>query len=362
MALLPQSVTDPVADAIFAHYKAKFGAEAQRPYLGASAIGKPCLRQHWYSFRWSKPAQFSGRLYRVFQSGHLQEPRVYADLSSIGCTVYQINPVTGKQWSFSESTTGHHFQGNADGIITGLPQAPKSPHLLEIKTASDKMFKEMQKNGVKKAKPEHYAQMQIYMKWSIDQFGADGCQRALYFVVNKDNDDIYTERLEFDAKEAQALIDKAMAVITSVEPPVGVSTDPTWFECKFCDYQAICHGTDVPATTCRSCVHVTPEMDGQGRWSCASLGTDLTTDQQRKGCGKHQYIPILLAKTASPVDLTQDNGLVYKTPDGKQFVNGDPAVNPNYISSQEIHACADKTALVDEQALELRKQHNARFV
>ena len=88
MALLPQSVTDPVADAIFAYYKAKYGAEAQRPYLGASAIGKPCLRQHWYSFRWSKPAQFSGRLYRVFQSGHLQEPRVYADLSSIGCTVY----------------------------------------------------------------------------------------------------------------------------------------------------------------------------------------------------------------------------------------------------------------------------------
>ncbi len=112
--------------------------------------------------------------------------------SSIGCTVYQINPVTGKQWSFSESTTGHHFQGNADGIITGLPQAPKSPHLLEIKTASDKMFKDMQKSGVKKSKPEHYAQMQIYMKWSIDQFGADGCQRALYFVVNKDNDDIYT--------------------------------------------------------------------------------------------------------------------------------------------------------------------------
>ena len=99
MALLPQSVTDPVADAIFAHYKAKFGAEAQRPYLGASAIGKPCLRQHWYSFRWSKPAQFSGRLYRVFQSGHLQEPRVYADLSSIGCTVFQINPATGKQWA-----------------------------------------------------------------------------------------------------------------------------------------------------------------------------------------------------------------------------------------------------------------------
>ena len=41
MALLPQSVTDPVADAIFAHYKAKFGAESQRPYLGAQPLANP---------------------------------------------------------------------------------------------------------------------------------------------------------------------------------------------------------------------------------------------------------------------------------------------------------------------------------
>ena len=109
-------------------------------------------------------------------------------------------------------------------------------------------------------------------------------------------------------------------------------------------------------------MHVTPELDGQGRWSCASHGTDLKVEEQRKGCSKHQYIPILLAKTASPVDLTKDNGLIYQMADGKQFVNGDPAVNPDYISSQEIHACKDKIMLVDQQALELRKQHNARFV
>ena len=30
MAAVPQSVVDPVADAIFAHYKAKYGAEDQR--------------------------------------------------------------------------------------------------------------------------------------------------------------------------------------------------------------------------------------------------------------------------------------------------------------------------------------------
>jgi hypothetical protein len=48
--------------------------------------------------------------------------------------------------------------------------------------------------------------------------------------------------------------------------------------------------------------------------------------------------------------------------DGKQFVNGDPELNPDYISSQEIHACKDKIMLTDNQTLELRTKHNGRFV
>jgi hypothetical protein len=68
----------------------------------------------------------------------------------------------------------------------------------------------------------------------------------------------------------------------------------------------------------------------------------------------------LLSKSATPVDLVP-GGVVYEM-DGKQFVNGDPDKNPDYISSQEIHACKDKVMLVDQQALDLRKQHNGRFV
>jgi CRISPR/Cas system-associated exonuclease Cas4 (RecB family) len=361
MATLPASVVDPVADAIFAHYKAKYGVEAQRPYLGASAIGKPCLRQHWYSFRWSKPAEFSGRLYRVFQSGHLQEPRVYADLRSIGCEVYDINPSTGKQFGWSEPSTGHHFRGNADGIVIGLPQAPKAPHILEIKTASDKYFREMQKSGVKQAKPEHWAQMQSYMHWSLAEFGEDGCKRAIYIVVNKDNDDIYTERLEYDAEAAQAIIDKALAIITAVEPPVGISTDPTWYECKFCDYHSICHGTDVPAPTCRSCAHITPKLDGNGNWSCHVHAGKVSDNIQRNGCAYHRYIPILLAKSAKPMDVDGD-AVVYQMADGQQFINGDPKVNPKHFASAEIHAAKDKAVLVDKEVMKIRVEFDGIIV
>ena len=356
MAQLPDSVVDPVADAIFAHYKAKYGVEPQRPYLGASSIGKSCARALWYGFRWSKPPEFSGKLYRVFQSGHLQEPRVYADLTAIGCTVYDCNPATGKQWSWREPTNPH-FRGNADGIITNLPQA-KAPHILEIKTSSDKMFKVLQKDGVKQAKPEHYAQMQVYMKWSIDQFGKDGCHRALYLVVNKDNDSIYTERLEYSKEDAQALVDKALAIVQANEPPVGVSTDPTWYECKWCDYKDICHGTDVPEPTCRSCSHSTPEPDAS--WGCGLHKITLEEDNQRQGCNGHRYIPILLHKTGQPDDM-DGTGVVYDAPGGR-FTNGDPQENPAHISSEEIHACRDKVMLTDPLTIKLRIEHQGKFV
>jgi CRISPR/Cas system-associated exonuclease Cas4 (RecB family) len=333
MALLPLAVTDPVADAIFASYKEKYSIEPQRGYVGASSIGQPCTRALWYQFRWAKAPDFSGRLYRLFQSGHLQEPRVNADLRAIGMTVYDVNPATGKQWSFVERSSGGHFRGNCDGIVTGVPQAPVSPHILEVKTSSAKLFAVMQKEGVKKAKPTHYFQMQIYMHWSIDLFGKEGCHRALYITVNKDTDNIYSERIEYVEEEAQALIDKAMLIITSAEPPIGISTDPTYFECKFCDYHSICHGKEIPAPTCRTCAHVTPAMNGDGVWTCGFDEVGQLEDiQQRTGCEKHRYIPILLKAHGEPVDFT-DGNVTYKAPDGKTFVNGDG----ENLSSVEIY-------------------------
>ena len=365
MAQLPESVVDPVATAIFAYYQAKHGAEPARGYLGASSIGKSCSRALWYGFRWAKPAQFTGRLYRLFQSGHLQEPRVVADLRAIGCQVYEVNPADGKQFSFSEPATGHHFRGNCDGILTGLPGAEKTVHMLEVKTSSDKLFKVLQTQGVEKAKPEHFKQMQIYMKWSQDQFGANGCKRALYVCVNKNTDEIHTERLEYQPDVAQALIYQAVAIVKAVEPPVGISQDATYFECKFCDYHALCHGTAVPAPTCRSCASATPELDGDARWTCKRFDADIPVEHQRLGCSSHVYIPVLLVRTAPAVEAT-DTAVTYRTDLGHQFVNGDPAQQPGHISSTEIHAVQDKTILGavanDAFLMEMRANFDGRLV
>jgi hypothetical protein len=101
-------------------------------------------------------------------------------------------------------------------------------------------------------------------------------------------------------------------------------------------------------------------MDGNARWSCSQHKADISVATQRTGCDSHRYIPILLTKFAKPVDM-MDDAVVYEM-DGKRFFNGTPATSPKHISSAEIHACNDKTVLVDDAALDLRLQHGGRFV
>lgn len=356
MATIPQQVTDPIAHAIYEHYKGTYGKDKQRPYLGASSIGKSCSRALWYGFRWAKAPEFSGRMFRLFQSGHLQEPRVVKDLRGIGCQVYEVDPQTGRQWSYSEESLGHHFAGNMDGQVKGVPGAPRTTHVLEIKTSSEKSFRTMQKQGVKEAKPEHFAQMQIYMHWSK-------LDRALYIMVNKDNDEIYTERVEYDKAFALGLITKAKAIIESPTPPAKISSDDTWFECRFCDYHSLCFSEAAPAVNCRTCAHSTPSMDGHGAWTCGRYGgAEIPQEGQREGCDGHRYIPILLENFARPVDTAEDgDAVVYETKNGGRFINGDPDDFGQYISSKEIHSVADKSSLTDVRVIELRNQLNDQF-
>lgn len=343
MAALPTDSQTVVA--IYQHYERTRGQEPPRPYLGASIIGKTCARAIWYDFRWATTQSFEGRILRLFETGHMAEARFVADLRGIGCTVYDTDPTTGKQWSFVDHTCGGHLRGNADAIISGgLPEAPKSPCLVEMKTHSAKSFAHLAANGVAESKPQHMAQMQLYMHWTIQLFGEDGCRRALYIAVNKDTDALYSERLHYDKTLAEQLVEKARAIITAAEPPQRLSEDQTYYECKFCIHHAVCHGTEAPNVNCRTCAHATPDMErGNACWTC-NCGTDnplvtLPEQHQRHGCDKHRYIPVLLANFAKPVDCI-DGNVTYQDRSGGTFINGDGG-----FSSKEIRSCQDKAAL-----------------
>ena len=217
-----------------------------RAHLGASLLGRKCNRELWYSFHWTTRPNFEGRILRLFNRGHLEEPRIVALLEMIDCTVWQAD-ANGKQ--FRISGYKGHFGGSLDAVIRGCPDIPDEPILGEFKTHNDKSFIKLKAEGVLKAKYEHYVQMQMYMAKMALRW-------ALYIAVNKNDDEIYAELIQCKPDEVERQEKRAVFVINSVVAPARINQSPGWHECRFCDHKPVCHGTAAPDKNCRTCVHI----------------------------------------------------------------------------------------------------------
>jgi hypothetical protein len=299
----------PTVEAIYKAYESKAN-NGFRDHLGASLIGGACDRAKWYTWRWMTRAVFPGRLLRLFETGNLAEARFVDDLRSIGVTVMDVDPDTGRQWTVRDSTG--HFGGSMDGVCIGLPEAPKTYHGLEFKTHSEKSFNALKAKGVQASKPEHYGQMQTYMHLAQ-------LTRFMYLAVNKNTDELYQERVQYDAEEGMRIVAHAGRIIRSPVPPGRISDDPTWFQCKMCQHHSACHAGNLPERHCRSCMHSTPVADGElaGKWRCELHGWILNSRMQRHGCGNgHKYIPAFIA--GEQIDAAENAAWIdYKMGDGK---------------------------------------------
>lgn len=276
---LPDPIHSLVA-AIDAAYESK-AEDGRRLHLGASLIGHPCLRHLWYVFRWAKRPVFSGRMLRLFETGHREEARMIRDLRNAGMHV-STGPTPDEQWVFREQEkTFGHFGGALDGAVHGVPEAPETWHVLECKTHNTKSFEKLQKEGVQKSKPVHYAQMQVGMLLS-------GMDRALYLAKNKDTDMYDSERVSLDRKVAKGLTEKAAEIVRSEMPCAPISRDPAWYECKFCPEKSLCFEREPMDKSCRTCIHVATA--DEGRWFCQKKGIVLSIDEQMAACDKWETI------------------------------------------------------------------------
>lgn len=356
MATLPASVTESqTVTAIYSWWEGKPQRLSRR--LGASRIGRECERELWYGFRWCGTAKqpWSGRMLRLFNRGHREEPVFTEELRGIGYTVHDLDPNTGEQFTFTG--VGGHFVAKIDGVALGVFEAPKTWHNVSYKTINEKGDAVLRKHGVQKAKPEHYDQNQAEMKLA-------DLTRTLYLSVNKDTDELYSERVRYDEAAADRLLAKAERIIYSPEPLSRLSEDPSFWKCKGCAMASVCHGAALPPVSCRTCVHATPEPDGDGRWSCAKWRDDagapstIPLDAQRDGCDQHRYIPALLAKWGEAVDASEAEGWIeYRAADGLTFRNG--AWAPGSYTSRELAACATPAVLLDAQFLAIRDKYQA---
>lgn len=305
MAVLPPRPS-PTIEAIYAAYESDAG-DGLRVHLGASLIGKECERALWYDFRWTTRRKFPGRVLRLFETGQMEESRLVRNLRRTSATVLDTDPETGRQWRVEAH--GGHFGGSLDAVAIGLLEAPKTWHVVEFKTHSAKSFVELKRDGVRKSKPRHWAQMQVYLRLT-------GMTRAMYVAVCKDTDEIYIERLQADREEGERLIARAERIIHARHPPARISGDPAWWQCRTCEHHELCHDASAAEITCRSCLHATPIENG---WHCARWDRRLSTADQRRACERHLYIPDLVPGAVLDAG---DDWVEYGLEAGGTWING----------------------------------------
>lgn len=263
------------------HYCETEYDDGHRSHLGASLIGHDCSRYLWYVFRWCYHEKFNGRMQRLFNRGHREEERFVEWLRGIGCEVHEVDPNTGKQ--FRITGVMGHFGGSLDGIAKLPPRYQISkPVLLEFKTiGSGQGFTDMTKRGMMLSKPQHYAQTSLYgLKYDLDF--------VLYNMILKSNDDLHTEVVKLNHKDAAHLEAKAERIIMSQKAPPRLSDNPTYHKCQYCPMMGLCHKGETPEKNCRSCKFAVPIENAQ--WGCNAHNQIIPPDFLRKGCDKWQPI------------------------------------------------------------------------
>lgn len=275
--------------------------EGPRSHLGASILGRECAREIYYSWHWASKPSFNGRMYRLFNRGHLEEGRFIAALLTIGCLVYQQDE-NGKQFriSFAEG----HGGGSGDGVVLNVPDVePGLPVLGEFKTHGETSFIDLagkltewrahvedpSKNrftgkGVRESKWEHFVQMQTYMRKM-------GLAAALYMAVNKNTDDLYAEIVQLDTEIADSYLDRGEKLVYTTTPPARINKSPGYYKCRFCDERPVCHLKAAPQMNCRTCKHSYPDPQspsGSPQWVCGKFKKPLDYAAQIAGCPSHE--------------------------------------------------------------------------
>jgi len=317
-----------------------------RTHLGASLIGDECKRKLWYVFRWVKhdkmekegntPAENvanAGRLYRLFNRGHREEDRFIEWLEGIGVQVWADDLQNHKLFYCEEdnsyrllsnnqmlemeeirdaksqleidvtdsklhikrakadglefpqyriSAVSGHFGGSLDGVAK-LPErfGINEPVLLEFKTIGAKYHKKLVKNGMIVEKLQHFAQTSTYgLEYSLNY--------CLYMSICKDTDKIHLELVKLNHDLGEEMKLKAEQIIRSIVAPPALSLDPTFFKCKFCNFNDICHSGGVCEKNCRSCKHAMPAENAE--WVCTLRDETIPKDFIPLAC--NDYIAI----------------------------------------------------------------------
>jgi hypothetical protein len=209
-------------------------ARLARAYLGASIAGHECARQVQYSW-WCEP-ELGSRVRLIFDRGHAFEALIRAQLVQAG---FLFAPKEALEFVVLDG----HFAGHADGIITSGPALPGAyfafPAIWECKALNAKNFRAVARNGFSTTFPRYATQV------ALCQHFLEKPNPALVTCVNADTCEVLHLALPYDAKRAEASIDRVQMIIDATcagELLPRFTNDSNNFQCRICQHKKRCWG------------------------------------------------------------------------------------------------------------------------
>jgi hypothetical protein len=305
-------IPDPI-NHVTAAIDAAVAAQGRESDWGGVPMGSAahaCDRAIWYALRWAhQPEQPNGKRKRVFETGRLYEERLIRYLRLAGVEVEDLDPSTGKQWAVS--LANGWLRGKADGRAINVPTAERTEHVVECKSTKAADFRAIVKHGLQKAKPEHWTQCQLYMHGL-------GLSRCLYICANKDTDEIWTERVQYDPVAAAQTEARIERIVAAQQPPARAFDKADGYPCNVCPAGDMCWRSAWARVNCRTCLHVELAPDNQVR--CTLKSVHLDWKAQQAGCPDHRYVPGLVP--GEQVDVLDGDLIVYRMADGAEWIDG----------------------------------------
>ena len=249
-----------------------------------STIGHNCARVPMFDYLWvTKPEKPPGNILRLFETGEREELRLLDDLKRVGWHVINRDPNDARR-QISVTTIDGHSKGFCDGIGRDLPNGGPW-RVIECKSMNANTFAKLVKaQSVEAVKPEHFAQLQLYM-------AELGIPKGLYAAKCKDNDKEYWEYVDLDRGYVDQLKEKARGIMAKRILPARVGGTPNSFACRNCRHIPVCHEQVSPLRNCRTCEFSQP-IEG-GLWVCNKHKCPIDKALALASCADYQLAKVL---------------------------------------------------------------------
>lgn len=232
-----QRANDAINAAIDAGLVAKRQKQERRAYVGASAIGHECERSIQFEYAGApRESDFGPATLRRFDQGHMGEELARAWFWDAGFDLTQKNQRTGQRFRWTQ--LNDQASGEPDGVFIGGPDVIDYPAMWEHKYVGTKTFRDIDKNGLRKARPGYWMQCQINMAY----LGLTENPTVFTVTCGDDGSQVHL-LIEYDAEGAQMTSDKAVRIVNATQAGELLPrpfADRTHFICKGCFFIERC--------------------------------------------------------------------------------------------------------------------------